>query len=74
MKTMRVIEALAKQNPEAFNNPRAQSLLNILRSGDEQRGIEAANNILKELGLDRETGVQQATSGIQGMLPHMFRR
>lgn len=74
MKTIQVIEALAKQNPEALNNPRAQSLLNILRSGDEQRGIEAANNILKELGLNRETGVQQATSGIQEMLPHMFGR
>lgn len=74
MKTMQIIESLAKQNPEALNNPRAQSLLDIIRSGDEQRGIEAANNILKDLGIQRNTGIQQATSGLIAMAQGRFRR
>lgn len=74
MRTMDVIEKLARENPEALNNPRSQSLLDILRSGDEKRGIEAANNILQDMGLDRNTGMNQAFSGIQAMMQGKFRR
>lgn len=74
MKTMLIIESLAKQNPEALNNPRAQSLLDIIRSGDEQRGIEAANNILNDMGIQRNTGIQQVTSGLIAMMQGRFRR
>lgn len=70
MKTMDVITTLAQQNPEAINNPRSQSLLDILRSGDEQRGIEAATNILNSMELSREVGVRQAEQGLRGMLPN----
>ncbi len=74
MKTMQIIETLAKTNPEAINNPRAQSLLDIIRSGDEKRGIEAANNILNDMGIQRDAGVQQATNGLMAMMQGRFRR
>lgn len=74
MRTIEMIEKLAMANPEAINNPRAQSLLDILRAGDEQRGIEAANSILNEMGIQRDAGIQQATSGLQAMLQGRFRR
>lgn len=74
MRTMEVIEKLAMSNPQALDNPRSQQLLDILRSGDEKRGIEAANSILKDLGIDRNAGINQATSGITAMLQGRFGR
>lgn len=72
MKTMDLITRLAQQNPEAINNPRSQSLLNILKAGNEQRGIEAAENIIKSMGLSREEAIQQATQGLQRMASGKF--
>lgn len=60
MNIMQLIEQQAKKNPGALTTPRGQSLVNVLQSGNEQQGIEAANNILQSMGLSREEGIAQA--------------
>lgn len=60
MNFMDILKQKAAQNPEALNNPRAQSLISIIQSGDAQRGEEAAMNILESMGVSKEEGIQQA--------------
>lgn len=60
MNIMQLIEQHARKNPQALQTPRGQSLVGILQSGNEQRGIEAANNILQSMGLSKEEGIAQA--------------
>lgn len=52
---------LIEQNKNMFQgNEYAQSLIDIIKNNDFQRGIEAANNFLKSNGIDQQTGVNQA--------------
>lgn len=60
MNIMQLIEQQAKKNPQALQNPRAQSLVSVLQSGDEKRGEEAAMRILQTMGLSKEEGIAQA--------------
>lgn len=53
---------MLKNNPNIANNPQAMNYLNILESGDSQKGEEVANNILNEYGLSKEEAIQQAKS------------
>lgn len=52
-----------KQKPEIANSPMGQEFINILQSGNDQAGIELANNLLKSYGLTREQAIQQARNG-----------
>lgn len=60
MNIMQLIEQQARKNPQALQNPRAQSLVSVLQSGDEKRGEEAAMRILQTMGLSKEEGIAQA--------------
>lgn len=57
-----VINMLTQMFPQAANNPQAQEMLNVIRSGDAQRGQEIANNICQSYGMDRDTMIQNASS------------
>lgn len=51
---------LIKNNPNLRNNPQAQSMIQAIESGDEQAGIQLANNILNTYGLTKEQGLSMA--------------
>lgn len=49
-----------KANPAIADNPQAQTLINVLESGDAQQGEQIANNILETYGMTREQAMAQA--------------
>lgn len=46
-----------KRNPQIANSDMGQNFLNILQSGDENAGINLANNILQSYNISREEGL-----------------
>lgn len=56
---MQFIQNAMRQNPNIANNPQAQNYLNILQSGDSQKGQQIAENLLKTYGLTKEQGLNQ---------------
>lgn len=42
---------ILKENPNIANNPNAQSMINVIQSGDEKKGQEIAENICKSMGV-----------------------
>lgn len=56
---------LLMRNPRFKNNDLAQNFIRVLQTGNEQEGIQMANNILKSHGLSREEGMQQAKNGFK---------
>lgn len=53
---------LIKNNPQFANNPQAQNYIQILESGDPQKGEEVANNLLNSYGISKEEALSQAKS------------
>ena len=51
---------ILKENPNIANNPNAQSMINVIQSGDEKKGQEIAENICKSMGISKEDASQQA--------------
>ena len=56
---MQFIQNAMRQNPNIANNPQAQNYLNILQSGDSQKGQQIAENLLKTYGMTKEQGLNQ---------------
>lgn len=54
--TMKIL----KENPNIANNPNAQSMINVIQSGDEKKGQEIAENICKSMGVSKEDAIRQA--------------
>lgn len=50
---------LLEKNPNVANNPRSAEMIKVLQSGNEQQGIELANNILSTYGISKEDGVKR---------------
>ena len=50
---------MIRNNPSITNNPIAQNYINVLQSGDAQKGQQIAQNILNCSGLPRERALQQ---------------
>ena len=48
------------QNPNVVNNPNAQELINVIQSGDNQRGSQIAQNLCNTYGVIPEEAMQQA--------------
>lgn len=63
---------MISRNPQIANNPNAKAMVDVLQSGNQQAGIEMANNLLKTYGLSREDGVAQAKAGLQRMTGMRF--
>lgn len=45
-------------NPQVANNPQAQQLIEVIKSGDAKRGQELANDILNQNGLTKEQAMK----------------
>lgn len=51
-----------QKNPNVANTPLGQQFMQVLQTGDQNAGIQIANNILQSAGVSREQGIQQARS------------
>lgn len=60
-----------QRNPQVQQNlqqnPQMQNYLQVLMSGDAQRGEEMARNLCQSMGISPEQGVQQAQQMVQQM-------
>lgn len=53
---------MLKQNPNVARNPQAQAMVQVLQSGDAQKGQQIAQNLCQTYGITPEEAVKQATS------------
>lgn len=53
-----------QNNQKAANSPMGLELVNILQTGEYNRGIEMANTLCQNMGMDRQTAFNQAANGI----------
>lgn len=51
---------MAMNNPMLKSNPNAQSMLNVVRSGNAQQGQQIADNLCKSMGMTRDEALRQA--------------
>lgn len=51
---------LINQNPQIAQNPNAQSMLNVIQSGDSQKGEEIARNLCNSYGITPDQALTQA--------------
>lgn len=63
-----VLNFLLKNNPNIQNNPMAQSMLQVIESGNSAQGEQIADNLCRNYGVTREQAVQQAQSWLNGMM------
>lgn len=58
---MNLVMNMIRNNPQVANNPQAQEWLGVIKSGDQARGEEIANNILQSMGMTKEQALQEAS-------------
>lgn len=51
---------LLRTRPEVAGNPRAQEMLKVIQEGDDAKGEELANNLLRNYGITKEQGIEAA--------------
>lgn len=51
---------LLQSNPQIINNPQARSYLDVIKSGNDQRGEEIARNMCQSMGVKPEDAYKQA--------------
>ena len=61
------IQNMVQRNPSIANNPQAQQYLQVIMSGDAQKGQELARNICGSFGVSPEQGIQQAQQFFSNM-------
>lgn len=49
-----------QQNPQLQNNPQAQGLMQIIQSGDAERGKQIAENLCKTYGVTPDQALEDA--------------
>lgn len=54
------------KNPQLAGNPQAQELINVIKSGDNQKGEQIARNICSTYGVTPEQALDRA-SGFFGI-------
>lgn len=59
---------MAMQNSNIANNPRAQEMLQVIQSGDAQKGQQIAMNLCKTYGVSKEQAVGMATEYFKNQL------
>ena len=69
-----IIGTLLKMNPQVANNPRAMEMLNVIQSGDTQKGERIANNLCQTYGISKEDATKQAENFFLKGFPNMFGR
>lgn len=65
---MSMLLNMAMQNSNIANNPRAQEMLQIIQSGDAQKGQQIAMNLCKTYGVSKEQAVGMATEYFKNQL------
>lgn len=65
---MSMLLNMAMQNSNIANNPRAQEMLQIIQSGDVQKGQQIAMNLCKTYGVSKEQAVGMATEYFKNQL------
>lgn len=65
MNPQQILQQALRMHPELQNNPQAQQYIQVLMSGDAQKGQELASNICGSFGISPEQGVQEAQQFIQ---------
>lgn len=53
---------MIQNNPALQNNPNAREMINVIRSGDVERGQQIARNICDTYGVKPEDAIAQARS------------
>lgn len=56
---MQFLMSQIQQNPNITSNPQAQSYIQIIQFGDQKKGEEIAQNLLKSYGMTKEQGMAQ---------------
>lgn len=51
---------MLRSNPQVAQTPMGQQFMTILQNGDQQKGIELANNLCQSYGITPEQALQQA--------------
>lgn len=54
--------SMIERNPNLRNNPNAREMINVIRSGDAQRGQQIAQNLCNTYGVDKDQAISQARS------------
>lgn len=65
---MSMLLNMAMQNSNIVNNPRAQEMLQVIQSGDAQKGQQIAMNLCKTYGVSKEQAVGMATEYFKNQL------
>ena len=60
MNLQQIAMNMIQSNPRVSNTPQAQDYLNVIKSGDNQRGEEIARNMCQSMGVKPEDAYQQA--------------
>ena len=53
---------MIQNNPALQNNPNAREMINVIRSGDAERGQQIARNICDTYGIKPKDAIAQARS------------
>jgi len=63
-----LIKMLINSNPRIQNNPMAQTMIEVIQSGNNVQGEQIAENLCKTYGVTREQATQQAENWLYGMM------
>jgi hypothetical protein len=55
-----ILNTFINQNPRIANNPNAQEIIQVLQSGDAEKGKEIAKNLCNSYGVTEEQAIEQA--------------
>lgn len=64
---MQKIKSSPEIQQKIATNPTRKEYLDVLLSGDQQRGSELANQIIQTYGLNRNSAPQEAANGLVQM-------
>ena len=53
---------MISNNPQIANSPQAKSMIEVIQSGDAERGRQIAENLCNTYGISKEDAVKQAKS------------
>lgn len=53
---------MISNNPQIANNPQAKSMIEVIQSGDAERGQQIAENLCSTYGVSKEDAIKQAKS------------
>lgn len=67
-------QQMMQMNPSLANNPQAQNIMQVLMSGNRQRGEELARNYAQSYGLDPQDFAKQAQGFVQQQLQGYYQR